>query len=583
MDSEFLLEKKLAKENKNLSDIYRNMTVTMNQVLERSGTIFPNFTDHSLRHSMFVTQFCNTLVGAENIDDINVDEAFILLAACLLHDYGMCINQDFYDKYSKDIIPDDYFEKHPDNTIKDAVRDYHNDTSAYIISKYADVFEIPTKEHAYCISQVAKGHRKEDLFNKENYDPNYTLPNGNKVNLPYLAAIIRLADEMDIAQDRNASASYEEHGDLIDWKKHFAIKHLRINKDHFELVVIARSNAVFDICRDAIEKLDATLLYALKVTTELSNFNFRWVRLITTYIRPVTKRAVILSTDAGTDDAMALALIKEMGDDVPTYIVASAGNATLDQAVKNVAILRKLFGFKSQVVKGLDVEDKSNVEKNDFHGPDGMAGISELVAKELGMSEDECKADRNINEMAGELKSYDEIVIISIGPVNAVADLLERQEIKKKVVNMYIMGGGFKEHNCSHDTEFNFSKGPEAVKKILDSSVSITLFPLDLTNRQVLDENGIRELKDKGVSSDIITLLEWNQAENNLYNHINGAVLHDVMPILYMMYPQKFTATKMKVRSDEYGKTFEAEDGVEIDVITEVEEGLMPEALNCYL
>ena len=65
------------------------------------------------------------------------------------------------------------------------------------------------------IAQVCSGHRKADLWNPAAYPMPCPVGKGRTVCLPYLAALLRLADELDIAFDRNFSFLYDpEHIDV---------------------------------------------------------------------------------------------------------------------------------------------------------------------------------------------------------------------------------------------------------------------------------------------------------------------------------------------------------------------------------
>ena len=142
------------------------------------------------------------------------------------------------------------------------------------------------------------------------------------------------------------------------------------------------------------------------------------------------------------------------------------------------------------------------------------------------------------------------------------------------------MGGGLKECNCAHETEFNFSKSPQAVKKILASDVPVTLFPLDLTNHQRITEDPICELERDGALKEMIALLRWNRQANMEYNNIPAAVLHDAMPILYLSKPEKFRVDTVRISSDRYGHIEQTDNGRSVSLAMAVEDNVLYEALK---
>lgn len=291
------------------------------------------------------------------------------------------------------------------------------------------------------------------------------------------------------------------------------------------------------------------------------------------------KHVTVFDTDVGTDDAFAVMMLSQMHLPVD-YLVATHGNARAEQAVKNAVLLKKYFGSDVTVVAGLPPEEEGNGENDTFHGADGLAGIAAQMAAELGLGERDFTDHISFDEMREALADADEITYIAVGPVTNLAALVGDDELRGKLSKIYLMGGGLAEFNCSHDTEFNFSKNPQAVATVLSSGTDITLFPLDLTNRQTVDEEEIRALAAYGTFSPFITFLEHNRQANIEYNDLPVAILHDCMPVLYALLPGDFTVVEKKLVSDEYGATRESENGRTIHVATQVTDGLLMDTLE---
>ena len=105
------------------------------------------------------------------------------------------------------------------------------------------------------------------------YPEEICLPNGNKIHLPYLAALIRLADELDIAADRNLQFLYD--AEMIDneyskmeFKKHHAIRQLNVNEDSLVMIVDRSDENVYQGVLELKEKLDQTFKECRKVIRE---------------------------------------------------------------------------------------------------------------------------------------------------------------------------------------------------------------------------------------------------------------------------------------------------------------------------
>ena len=263
MDTNYLCEQKLKKENPQLHKLFRNSVFCVQQMLVKYQNIFPTYTDHTALHSLEVVDFCNHLIG-RNIDQMNADEIYVLLMGAYLHDSGMGISMSDYESFRKKIDFGDYFDTHSQENIPDIIRDFHQEFSGEYIKKYAELFEIPSREHLFAIVQVSRGHRKTDLWNEKEYPEEFCVPNGNKIHLPYLAALIRLADELDIAADRNLQLIYDmeqidNEYSRMEFRKHQAIHQLYIGEDSLTMTVDQSDKSVYQGILKLKEKLDQTL------------------------------------------------------------------------------------------------------------------------------------------------------------------------------------------------------------------------------------------------------------------------------------------------------------------------------------
>lgn len=284
MSYDFALEMKLIGESGDLHQRFADNVMCCQNMLQKYHAVFPNYTDHTALHSLEVIAFCNELVG-ESIDKLNTDEIFILLMAAYLHDAGMGISANDYEQLTKELpAVAEYRKNHPDDPTPEVIRRFHNEFSGAYIKKYSALFDFPSEEHLFAIIQTSRGHRKTDLFSEEEYPKALKLPNGNTVCLPYLAALIRLADELDIASDRNLQFVYDEslitnEISKMEFAKHKAIKHLTIKEDCFLLEVDASDRKIFDAVVELKGKLYETLNQCIEVVESRTDFKIRQKRI----------------------------------------------------------------------------------------------------------------------------------------------------------------------------------------------------------------------------------------------------------------------------------------------------------------
>jgi len=237
--ADFLCERRLKALSPQLHTRYRSSVFAMERLLANYLTVFPNYTNHTFSHSAQVINYCNILIGAENIGSFNADELYILLMGAALHDVGMGISSaDFAEMRGS--IPGG-LDIDAGKSDRDIIRDRHQEFSAAFIRKYGALFEIPSEAHLHCICQLARGHRRMDLLDETAFPPSFSMPEGTVIRLPYLAALVKLADEMDVTADRNFMFDYahlDEHQtpeQLMCYKTHKAL--LRLEEDSGVLVL----------------------------------------------------------------------------------------------------------------------------------------------------------------------------------------------------------------------------------------------------------------------------------------------------------------------------------------------------------
>lgn len=284
MSTDYLCEQKLKQTNPALHRLFTDCVFGLQKFLTRYKNFFPTYTDHTELHSMNVIDFCNALIGEENIQLLNSDEIYILLMSCYLHDSGMGISESDYEIFLKKPELADVAKIQETKPVSEVIRRFHHEFSGLFIQKYAEFFDIPSEEYTFAIVQVARGHRKTDLNDEKEYPAEYKLPNGNKVCLPYLAALIRLADEIDIAADRNLKFLYnideiDNEISKMEFRKHQAIRHLDVQKDAFVLEIDRGEKEVYEAIRELEIKLDETLQYCRNVVKKRTPYRISQERI----------------------------------------------------------------------------------------------------------------------------------------------------------------------------------------------------------------------------------------------------------------------------------------------------------------
>ncbi len=278
--TDFLIERRLAELSPELHSLYRNSVFATDRLLTNYKSLFPFFTNHTFEHSAQVINYCNIIAGSENINRLNADEIYILLMGACLHDVGMGISDSDFNQLMPNVKGAfEYFsERNGKKAIGETTRAFHQEFSVEFIKKYHPLFEIPSDDYVYCICQVARGHRRMNLLDETEFNSEYILSNGNSVNLAYITALVKLADELDITSDRNLFFDYTEHNS--EWSKkqtmcfkcHEAIKFLETAGSSILLHFQTDDGRVYEEILKTKDKVRKTFDEFAEVVRERSNF-----------------------------------------------------------------------------------------------------------------------------------------------------------------------------------------------------------------------------------------------------------------------------------------------------------------------
>ena len=291
LTNDYLLERKLREESPQLHQRVKDSVFVLQNMLERYLPRFPDYTDHSVLHSMDVLNYCNMLIGPEQVNRLSAPECYVLVMGCYLHDIGMGISAkdltNFYDQldHGGRPLPEDADGQ---NVL---VRSFHHDLSGLFIRKYAGLFDFPSEDLAFAVIQISRGHRKTDLYDVNEYPD--IAADGGPVRLPYLAAVLRLADEIDVASDRNpellfdSQALADERG-LVEFGKHMSVRQVEVRRDSIVLYTKPKSPEYIPMIEEIADKIRSTLDYCRKVAEARSEFRITQKEVVILPFSPET-------------------------------------------------------------------------------------------------------------------------------------------------------------------------------------------------------------------------------------------------------------------------------------------------------
>lgn len=177
---------------------------------------------------------------------------------------------------------------------------------------------------------------------------------------------------------------------------------------------------------------------------------------------------LIIDTDVGSDDAMALLLVLNHPNQKILAITTVFGNIQVETATTNaLRILNLCKRPDIPVYKGCKNSLVYPTESDDYHGPDGLGGNSHLFPLPDNVT---VKDEHAANALVRLIKEHPkQITIICLGPLTnlALAHRLD-PEFSDNIKGMMIMGGNILgKGNVTPCAEFNFLSDPEAAEIVL--------------------------------------------------------------------------------------------------------------------
>jgi inosine-uridine nucleoside N-ribohydrolase len=213
---------------------------------------------------------------------------------------------------------------------------------------------------------------------------------------------------------------------------------------------------------------------------------------------------VVIDTDGGVDDALALLLALRSPELQIAAITTVHGNVPVDQATKNVVLVLDRFasGTRPSVARGAARPlRREPVTAQSVHGSDGLGELARFTNPDGSKKYLRHLLSKPMPEAKEVLldcltKYSGDITIITLGPLTNLALLLETDaSALRNAQNIFIMGGAVTvPGNITPAAEFNMFADPDAARAVFRSGCAITLVPLDVTERVFLSRQEVEEL-----------------------------------------------------------------------------------------
>ncbi|MBJ3763475.1 nucleoside hydrolase [Maribius pontilimi] len=258
---------------------------------------------------------------------------------------------------------------------------------------------------------------------------------------------------------------------------------------------------------------------------------------------------VIIDTDPGQDDAVAILLALASPEIEVLGITAVAGNVPLALTAKNARIVCELAERPDiKVFAGCDRPlIQPLVTAEHVHGKTGLDGPT---LPEPTMALQDAHA---VDWIVDTLRVHDPgtVTLCPLGPLTNIAMALNKApDIASRIARIVLMGGAYFEvGNITPSAEFNIYVDPEAADIVFKSGAPITVLPLDVTHKALVTQ--ARNDAFRGLGTRVGTAVAemtdfFERFDKEKYGSL-GAPLHDPTVIAWCLRPDLFSGREINV------------------------------------
>jgi len=295
-------------------------------------------------------------------------------------------------------------------------------------------------------------------------------------------------------------------------------------------------------------------------------------------------RSVIIDTDPGVDDAMAIALALASPELDVVALTTVFGNHHTPQTTRNaLTIVEQLGRPHLPVIRGADGPIVRSFDRpaTFVHGEDGL-GDAGLRAP-CGHAQPNIRgAEYLVREV---LARRDQLTFVALGPLtNLALGVLLEPEFVAHVSEVVVMGGAaLTPGNASPVAEANILADPESAEIVFNADWPVTMVGLDVTERVLIDDDWLDRLG--AVDSAPARLVTTTVGPyRHFHGDLGGIHGHDAIAIAHLIDPDILELTPLALRVSTSGpadgETVVARPGVDapgwsdapiIDVATSVD------------
>lgn len=266
-------------------------------------------------------------------------------------------------------------------------------------------------------------------------------------------------------------------------------------------------------------------------------------------------RKIIIDTDPGQDDAVAILLALASPELDVLGITCVAGNVPLPLTARNARIICELAGRSDvPVLAGCDRPlARPLVTAEHVHGKTGLDGMA-LPEPVMALTPGHA-VDFLIETIRREPEGS--VTLCPIGPLTNIATAFRQApDIVGRLAEVVLMGGAyFAVGNITPAAEFNIYVDPEAAEIVFGSGVPLVVMPLDVTHKALTTRARVEAFRALGtrVGHAVASWTDFFERFDMAKYGSDGAPLHDPCTIAYLLKPDLFIGRHINVAIETRG------------------------------
>ena len=284
----------------------------------------------------------------------------------------------------------------------------------------------------------------------------------------------------------------------------------------------------------------------------------------------IRKEKIIIDTDPGHDDALAILLLEKSGLFNIEAITTVAGNSDIQNTTNNTRYVLDLISSKTPIYSGSEKPLSRKLVRADVHGESGLAGA--IVKKEEKLLDN---AVEKIIEIIK--KNPKEVSIVAIGPETNIAKaFIKEPKLPSLIKEIVIMGGAVNvPGNKNGAGEFNIFVDPEAADIVFKSNVKKILIPLDVCNKVFFNLSDFDKLQENLLYNPIKDMMRYYIEGIEKFEGTVGALMYDPLAAYYLINPDAYKTELMNIKigvedDNKRGVTMIDSSGHEVQVVVSV-------------